>query len=92
MCAYPAVADHRPLPRTKLEDVSAKQLLTADKIHFQRVVLFLKGVVVHTLQRNKQSSLRQGRWVGWLVDGLEKLIVASGRDAFEECATRRGIQ
>lgn len=86
MRTHPAVADHRPLPGTELEDISAKQLLTADKIHFQRVVLFLKGVVVHALQRNKQSSLRVG------AGGWEKLIAVSGGDAFEECATRRRIQ
>lgn len=50
-CTHPAIADHCPLSRTQFQDVSTKQLLTTDEIHFKCVELFLKGIFVHALGR-----------------------------------------
>lgn len=58
MPTHPAIADHCPLPRAQFQDVSTKQLLTTNKIHFQCVELFLKGISVHALEQNSKSLFR----------------------------------
>lgn len=55
---HPAVTDDCPLSRTQFQDISTKQLLTADKIHFHCVELFLKGIFVHALEQNNKSLIR----------------------------------
>lgn len=52
---HPAIADHCSLSRAQLQNLSTEQLLTADKIHFQRVELLFKCIFIHALQHNNKS-------------------------------------
>lgn len=51
---HSAVADHCLMSRAQFQDVSTKQLLTTNKIHFQCVELFLEGISVHALEQNNK--------------------------------------
>lgn len=78
---HPAVADHRPLPRTQLQDVSAEKLLTPDEIHFQRVELFLKGILVHALEQSNKS-FASVTWIDRIVGShiSEECVIHSRSD------------
>lgn len=62
LCTHPAIADYCLLSRTEFEHFLTKHLLTPDKIHFQRVELFLKGIFVYALQQNNKSLIRVIDW------------------------------
>lgn len=76
---HPAVADHCPLPRTQLQDVSTKQLLTTYKIHFYCVELFLKGIFIHALEKNNNNNNNKSS------PGQNKLIALLAHIFLKEC-------
>lgn len=65
-CPHPAVADHSSLSGTEFQDIPTKQLLAADKIHFQRVELFLKGIFIHALEQSNKTSGKMNGLFYWL--------------------------
>ena len=55
---HPAIADHGLLSRKELQDILTEQPLTADKINFQRVEFFLKGIHIHPLEQKSKGYFR----------------------------------